>query len=132
MSQIAYYACLDKIEQSSIFTKSTCDVECNIIFCYHAEKFEENNKNEIMYYIIRTLNEEIPKLKNKYSIAYVHDSLRNFLFFRGVVKLLPAKFLVKMKDFYIVDGGASVKLAQFFSCGELNAFIKSKTRHLGR
>lgn len=85
-----------------------------------------------MYYIIRTLNEEIPKLKNKYSIAYVHDSLGNFLFFRGVVKLLPAKFLVKMKDFYVVDGGASVKLAQFFSFGQLNGFIKSKTRHLGR
>ena len=77
-----------------------------------------------MYYIIRTLNEEIPKLKNKFSIAYVHDSLANFIYFRGIIKLLPFKYLTQMKDFYIVDGGASVKLAQFFSCGEINGFIK--------
>ena len=34
ISQLAFYSSLDKISASQIFTKSSCDVQCNIIFCF--------------------------------------------------------------------------------------------------
>lgn len=113
-----------------MFTKSTYDVECNVVFCFHAAKFKSDKKDEITCFIIRTLNEEIPKLKNRYSLAYVHDSVKDFLYFRNVVRLMPLEHLARMKEFYIVDGGVGVKLVQFLSCGEVNKYIKSKSRHI--
>ena len=117
ISQIAYYSSLESIEQLQVFTKSSCDVECNVVFCYHAEKYRSDHREEIMLYIIRTLNEEIPKLKKLFSIAYVHDSISNFMYFRSILKLLPAQFLGRLKEFYVVHAGIGVKFVEMLSFG---------------
>lgn len=63
---------------------------------------------------------------------YVHGDIGGFLYFREVVRLLPVEFLRKMKEIWVVDGGVGVKVVEFLSCGEVNRFLKSKTRHIHR
>jgi hypothetical protein len=63
---------------------------------------------------------------------YVHGDIGGFLYFRDVVRLLPVEFLKKMKEIWVVDGGVGVKVVEFFSCGEMNRYIKARTRHIHR
>ena len=56
-SQIAYYSNLSSIEKMKIFTKSSYDVECNLVFCCYGERYQPDHKEELLYYIIRTLDE---------------------------------------------------------------------------
>ena len=43
-SQLAYYSSLESISKLSIFSKSSCDVECNVIFSFDAGKFDCDQK----------------------------------------------------------------------------------------
>lgn len=129
---MAYYSNLEEIEKLKIFTKSSCDVQCNVIFCYDSRKFDSDIKKEIELFILRTLNEEVPKLKNKFSIAYVHNSLRNFLFFKNILRLLPAPIMVKLGTIYLVEVGILVKIVEKLSFGAFNNFFDRKIEYAER
>ena len=116
----------------NIFTKSTCDVQCNIVFCFDSSKYNSDEKKEITIYIVRTLNEEIPKLKNKFSIAYIHHSLSSFLYFRSVLQMLPREHLSRLDHLYLIETGIMVKIVQKFSFGSINAFLLSKLEYFQR
>jgi hypothetical protein len=42
-------------------------------------------------------------------VAYLHNNVSNFLFFRSVLRLLPKEYLAKLKTFYIVQAGILVR-----------------------
>lgn len=45
------------------------------------------------------------------------------------MSLLPAEHLLKLKNIYIVHSDMGIKLAQMFSFGEINSFLRKKTVH---
>lgn len=126
MSQIAYYLSLEDIGKKAIFTKSMCDVECNVVFCFSPEKITNQHKKNALYFVAKTLDEEVPNLKNKFSIAYLHDSLKEYKNFRNFLELLPAAYLIKLKSLYIVNGGTSLKFYSKLFFGPINSYIEEK------
>ena len=114
----------------NIFTKSSYDVQGNVVFCFEALKYDSDIREELTLLIIRTLDEEVPKLKNKFSIAYIHNSLTTFLYLRSVLRLLPEPHLTRLHRIYLVQTGLVVRLVEKFSFGAMNSFFSSKTEHL--
>ena len=112
-----------------IFTKSTCDVQCNVVFCFDGAKYRSDKKKDTTSFIVRTLNEEIPKLKNKYSIAYLHHSISSFLYIRSILQILPPEHLSRLEHFYLIQTGFMIKIIQKLSFGSINSFLVSKVEY---
>lgn len=104
----------------NIFTKSTYDVELNLIFCLDGSLYDAHRKDEIRYFIIRTLLEEIPKLKNQFSLAYLYNSLSDYFFFKSIVHYLREEHFLKLKSIYIIGSGILAKIINKLSFGAIN------------
>ena len=76
------------------------------------------------------MDEEIPKLKNLYSLAYVYNSIADFMYFRNILQQLPESYFLKLKHIYIVDANFVVKVVEKFSFGVLNDFILRRVIHI--
>lgn len=129
---MAYYSNLEKIEKLQIFTKSSCDVQCNITFCYDSRLYTSDLKQQIELYVLRTINEEVPKLKNKFSIVYIHDNIKGFIYFRNILRILPESILIKLGTIYLVEVGIIVKIVEKLSFGAFNNFFEEKIEHAER
>ena len=127
LSQLAYYSSLQKISSSGIFAKSTCDVQCNIIFTFDGSKFNEVNRESLALFMIRTLDEEIPKLKNKYSIAYLHyEGISAFYFLKNLFNMVPENYLSRLNKIFVIQPSFKIKFMLKISFGAVNSFLASR------
>ena len=70
-------------------------------------------------------------MKKEFSIAYVHhEGVGAFSFLKGVINILPEKYLGKLKKLYVVNAGAIVKIVSKFSFGAVNSYLMNKVEHL--
>lgn len=113
-----------------VFTKFIPKPNAQTIFCCHGDRYDAERSEKILYFIIRTLDEELPLLKGKYSFAYVCHSFADFFYFKTLIQQLPEHHFLKLRHIYIADNGMLVKVMEKFAWGPLNEFLVSRLRYI--